>query len=58
VWWEAGPHDTNIYDRGLLRAGNVVEGPAVIEAEDTTYVIPAGKIFRIDQFLNGNIEDV
>lgn len=58
VWWEEGPRDTNIYDRNLLRAGNVVEGPAVIEAEDTTYVIPAGKIFRIDQFLNGNIEDV
>ena len=29
----------------------------MIEAEDTTYVLPAGKVFRIDQFLNGTIED-
>jgi N-methylhydantoinase A/acetophenone carboxylase len=57
VWWESGPCETNVYERQLLRAGNVVQGPAVIEAEDTTYVLPAGKLFRIDRYLNGNIED-
>ncbi len=56
VWWEEGPRDTDIYDRALLKAGNVIEGPAVVEAEDTTYVIPADKVFRIDRFLNGTIE--
>ncbi len=57
VWWEDGPRETNIYQRDSLRCGNVVEGPAIVEAEDTTYVIPEGKLFRIDEFLNGNIED-
>ena len=57
VWWEEGPRDTDIYDRALLRSGNVIEGPAVVEAEDTTYVIPTDKVFRIDKFLNGTIED-
>ncbi len=57
VWWEEGARDTPIFERNALRAGNIVVGPAVIEAEDTTYVVPAGKVFRIDEFLNGNIED-
>ena len=56
-WWEDGPRQTDIYDRSLLEAGNVVEGHAVVEAEDTTCVIPGDKIFRIDAFLNGMIED-
>ena len=57
VWWEDGQRDTIIYDRSLLRAGNVVEGPAVVEAEDTTYVVPPDRLFRIDRYLNGNIEE-
>ncbi len=57
VWWEDGPRETGIYERRLLKSGNVVNGPAVIEAEDTTYVLPAGKVFRVDQFLNGTIEE-
>jgi len=56
VWWDDGPCETSIYERGLLRSGNVVRGPAVIEAEDTTYVVPADKMFRLDEFLNGTIE--
>jgi N-methylhydantoinase A/acetone carboxylase, beta subunit len=56
VWWDDGPCETSIYERGLLRSGNVVQGPAVIEAEDTTYVVPADKVFRLDEFLNGTIE--
>jgi N-methylhydantoinase A/acetophenone carboxylase len=56
VWWDDGPRETAIYERRLLRAGNVVAGPAVVEAEDTTYVIPPERVFRVDQYLNGSIE--
>jgi len=51
-WDETGYIDTNVYDRSLLRCGNEVVGPAVVEAEDTTYALPRGWVGRIDQFLN------
>jgi len=35
-------HDTPFYDRALLLAGNVIEGPAVIEQLDSTTVLPPG----------------
>lgn len=49
--------ETNVYDRKLLETGNIVRGPAIIEAEDTTYVIPKGKKYTVDQYLNGVIEE-
>src|SRR5437763_872796 len=41
------------YEREQLRAGDRVEGPAVIEQYDTTTVIPPGLVAEIDRF--GNI---
>lgn len=48
---------TPIYERSLLKSGNKVSGPAIIEAQDTTYVIPHGKVFTVDSYLNGIIEE-
>jgi N-methylhydantoinase A len=43
VWWDgAGTARTPIYDRDMLAPGAIVEGPAIIEAPDTTYVVPPG----------------
>jgi len=55
VFWspEAGYRQTPIYDRELLVPGNKVIGPAVIEAKDTTYVIPAGKSYYISEYSHG-----
>ena len=47
---------TRIYDREKLKAGNVIEGPAILESVDTTYQVPVGWTFRIDEFLNGVFE--
>lgn len=60
VFWPAeGAYlDTPIYSRKLLRPGNIVEGPAVAEAEDTTYVIPGGYRLAIDEYMNGIIKGV
>lgn len=56
-WEEAGtPQPTAIYDMRGLCAGNVVEGPAVLEAVDTTCVVPPGWRFTVDQYLNGILE--
>jgi N-methylhydantoinase A/acetophenone carboxylase len=56
VYWGDSFMQTKIYDRALLKCGNVVRGPAIIEADDTTYVIPETRSFTIDKHLNGVIE--
>jgi N-methylhydantoinase A/acetophenone carboxylase len=58
VYWKGSFEDTPVFNRELLRCANVVIGPAIIEAEDTTYVIPGGRRFTVDEYLNGIIEYV
>ncbi len=57
-YWEGGFKQTPIYELTKLQPGNIIEGPAVIEAMDTTYVIHPGKRFKLDRFLNGIIENI
>jgi N-methylhydantoinase A/acetophenone carboxylase len=40
---------TPIYGYESLRPGNVIEGPAVVEGEYTTLVVPAPMTFAIDE---------
>lgn len=47
--------ETPIYERSVLQSGNVVVGPAIIEAVDSTYVVPGCFSFSVDQYLNGII---
>jgi N-methylhydantoinase A len=47
--------DTDIYDFNKLRPGNMVEGPAIIEANKTTIVIQPGQEGFIDEYLNTKI---
>ena len=57
VYWEkVGFKPTNIYELDLLECGNTVEGPSIIEAKDTTVVLPEGNRFTIDRYLNCVIE--
>jgi len=51
-----GYGDCKTYDRYLLKANNVIKGPAVIEQMDTTIVIPPGQIGRVDKYGNIVIE--
>ena len=41
-----------VYDRGRLRAGHVVPGPAIITQPDTTTVIHPGHAGEVDESLN------
>lgn len=41
--------NTKVYKRELLRTGNVVEGPAIIEQFDTTLVVIPGMQARVDE---------
>ena len=54
-WHEIGWRDTDVYDRELLKPGNTFEGPALIEAPDTTIVVDPGWTFLLDEYGNGLI---
>mgnify|MGYP001121917269 CR=1 FL=1 len=58
VYWEelGGFRKTSIYSLDGLRAGNTIDGPAIIEADNTTYVIVPGWKYTMDRYLNGIIE--
>jgi N-methylhydantoinase A len=45
-------HDAAIYHRRDLRAGQHLDGPAVVEQEDTTTLVPAGFRATVDGFGN------
>ena len=58
AWWpQIGDWvDTPIYDMNHLSPGHRVQGPAIVEAEYTTGVIPQGRVFHIDEFGLGILE--
>jgi N-methylhydantoinase A/acetophenone carboxylase len=58
VVWQKRPVQTNVYRLEHLQCGNVVEGPAIIDAEYTTVVLPTGWKYTVDAHLNGVIEKV
>lgn len=41
-----------VFSAELLRSGNTLTGPAIVEAEDTTVLIHGGQTLRVDGFLN------
>ena len=43
------PVDCPVFDRGALCAGDVINGPAIVEQMDTTFLIPAGAGVRVHQ---------
>lgn len=49
---ESGYTPSPVYDRALLRPGNVIEGPAVIEQMDTTTVLLPGDRCTVDDYRN------
>jgi N-methylhydantoinase A len=41
IWVDGASVEANIYDRTLLKAGNIIAGPAIItEMDSTTLVLP------------------
>ena len=53
---EVGWSDTSVFLLPELKPGNVVEGPAIVEAPDTTIILDPSRLFRIDDRGNGVIE--
>lgn len=55
VYWTVSEafEPTPIYDEPALAAGNVVEGPAIVEATDTTISVPPNATYRLDESRTG-----
>ncbi len=56
IYWDGGFRETPVYELKLLQCGNVVNGPAVIEGEDTTILVIDGWKYSVDNRLFGIIE--
>jgi N-methylhydantoinase A/oxoprolinase/acetone carboxylase beta subunit len=52
VWWKDGMEKTSVYEQKRLHCGNIIDGPAIIESEDTTHVIPERWKCTVDKYLN------
>ncbi|MFH1737872.1 MAG: hypothetical protein ABIH23_02605, partial [bacterium] len=53
---EGGFIDTPVFDYSRLHAGNRILGPAIIEAADTTVVVPPDSSFAVDGFRCGHLK--
>jgi N-methylhydantoinase A len=58
VWWKqlGGFRDTDAYQLEKLACGNVVEGPAIVEAYGTSIPLHPGQRAHVDEWLNLVIE--
>ncbi len=56
VGWKDGYLQTAIYGQVNLECGNVISGPAIVESDSTTILIPKGKKYTVDTLLSGVIE--
>jgi N-methylhydantoinase A len=55
-WGENGGfEDTDVYDYTRLAPGHVVTGPAILETEYTTVVVPPAFTCSIDEHLFGHV---
>jgi N-methylhydantoinase A/acetophenone carboxylase len=55
---QGGGEPTPVYDRSLLTNGHNLLGPALIESEQTTLLVPAGWRMRVDRYNNAILEEV
>jgi len=44
--------EATVYDRELLKHGNIIEGPSIIVEYSTTTLVPPGFICRVDEYGN------
>jgi N-methylhydantoinase A/oxoprolinase/acetone carboxylase beta subunit len=51
-----GARDVPVFDRDLLRPGNAIDGPALVDASDTTILVPAGAALHVDEYLGIRID--
>ena len=53
---KVGARELPVYDRGRLTRGHRLEGPALVDSEQTTVLVPAGWTLTVDKFNNAVLE--
>jgi N-methylhydantoinase A len=56
VYFDGAPHETRLYERDLLHAGDAFSGPAIISEYSSATILPPGDVLRVDTFGNLVIE--
>ena len=56
AWFEGELRDTEVYDGTRLAAGNVIQGPAIIEEVTTTVVVPVSYQCTVDNIHGYQLE--
>jgi N-methylhydantoinase A len=56
VYFGVEPHDTRLYERDLLHAGDAIVGPAIVSEYSSATILPPGDVLRVDTFGNLIIE--
>ncbi len=56
AWFDGEQVDTPVYDGALLEAGNILEGPAIIEEVTTTVVVPSSYRCTVDNIRGYQLE--
>ena len=49
VWWSGGFEETDIFEMDDVENGHTIQGPAVLEAESTTFTIPPDRFTTLDE---------
>lgn len=57
TYYEGSWQPTNIYAMDRLQVGNIIDELAIIEAEDTTVIIPRDRRVTVDEYLNLVMEE-
>lgn len=59
AWWgDCGFRQTSIYRFDALRPGNIIRGPAIVEAKHTTIVIPPDMEYNVEEHGLGILQRV
>lgn len=56
VYFDGIPHETRLYERDRLHAGDVFSGPAVVSEYSSATILPPGDVLRVDAYGNLVIE--
>jgi N-methylhydantoinase A len=56
VYFDGIPHETRLYERDRLHAGDVFSGPAIVSEYSSATILPPGDVLRVDTFGNLVIE--
>jgi N-methylhydantoinase A/oxoprolinase/acetone carboxylase beta subunit len=56
IGWKGEVVEATIYHAHLLEPGHKFQGPAIIESDDTTIMVPPNAWYHVDQYRNGILE--